>query len=66
MARRAIPPDGLPLVGRLPDSPWLYHVVTHSGVTLAPLLGRLVAEEIVNDTDASAWRRTGRRDSLTR
>ena len=51
VARRAVPPDGLPLVGRLPDSPWLYHVVTHSGVTLAPLLGRLVAEEIVNDTD---------------
>ena len=53
VARRAVPPDGLPLVGRLDDSPWMYHVVTHSGVTLAPLLGRLVAEEIVNDTDAA-------------
>ena len=53
VARRAVPPDGLPLVGRLGDSPWMYHVVAHSGVTLAPLLGRLAADEIVNDTDAA-------------
>jgi glycine/D-amino acid oxidase-like deaminating enzyme len=43
----------LPIVGRLPDRPWLYHVVTHSGVTLAPLLGRLVAHEILRDDEAA-------------
>jgi glycine/D-amino acid oxidase-like deaminating enzyme len=48
VARRAIPADGLPVVGRTIETPWLYHVVTHSGVTLAPLLGRLVADELVN------------------
>lgn len=51
-ARRAIPPDGLPVVGRLADAPSVYHLVTHSGVTLAPLLGRLVADEIVADTES--------------
>jgi glycine/D-amino acid oxidase-like deaminating enzyme len=50
-ARRAIPPDGLPIVGRLADAPWLYHLVTHSGVTLAPLLGSLAAEEILGGAD---------------
>ena len=51
IARRAIPPDGLPIVGRTADVPWLYHVITHSGVTLAPLLGGLAAAEIVGDGD---------------
>ena len=51
IARRAIPRDGLPVVGRTPEAPWLYHLVTHSGVTLAPLLGRLAAEEIVSDVE---------------
>jgi glycine/D-amino acid oxidase-like deaminating enzyme len=52
VARRAMPPDGLPVVGRLDTAPWLYHAVTHSGVTLAPLLGKLVADELVDDRDA--------------
>src|SRR3712207_9394187 len=56
VARRAIPPDGLPVVGRLDEARWLFHVVTHSGVTLAPLLGRLVAEEIVQDSDRKSTR----------
>ena len=51
VARRAIPPDGLPMIGRTSNAPWLYHVVTHSGVTLAPLLGRLVAAEILEGED---------------
>ncbi|MDT7623736.1 MAG: hypothetical protein QOF99_4637, partial [Pseudonocardiales bacterium] len=33
--------------GPLPSAPRLYVVATHSGVTLAPLLGTLVAEEIL-------------------
>jgi glycine/D-amino acid oxidase-like deaminating enzyme len=46
VGQRAIPADGLTIAGPLPSVPWLYVVATHSGVTLAPLLGNLVAEEI--------------------
>jgi glycine/D-amino acid oxidase-like deaminating enzyme len=45
---RPVPTDGLPLVGEVPGADGLYSVVTHSGVTLAPLLGRLAAEEIAS------------------
>jgi glycine/D-amino acid oxidase-like deaminating enzyme len=47
VGRRAIPEDGFPAVGPLGMDGRLYHVITHSGVTLAPVLGRLVAREIV-------------------
>ncbi|MFE6887298.1 NAD(P)/FAD-dependent oxidoreductase [Streptomyces sp. NPDC057694] len=43
---RPVPLDGLPLVGAVPEAPGLYHLVSHSGVTLAPVLGRLAAREI--------------------
>ncbi|MCP9486451.1 MAG: FAD-binding oxidoreductase [Gaiellaceae bacterium MAG52_C11] len=43
---RPVPPDGLPIVGFLPEVRNLYVVVAHSGVHLAPLLGRLAAEEL--------------------
>ncbi|BBK41556.1 D-amino-acid oxidase [Allostella vacuolata] len=54
LGRRPIPLDGLPIVGPAPGIAGLYVAVLHSGVTLAPAIGRLVAEEI----------RTGRRDPL--
>ncbi|MEB8336859.1 NAD(P)/FAD-dependent oxidoreductase [Streptomyces endophyticus] len=41
-----VPLDGFPLVGAVPEAPGLYHLVAHSGVTLAPVLGRLAAREI--------------------
>jgi glycine/D-amino acid oxidase-like deaminating enzyme len=44
---RPIPEDGLPCVGRVPEIPGYYEAVTHSGVTLGPLLGRLLAREIL-------------------
>lgn len=44
---RPIPADGLPAVGALPGMGGYYVVVTHSGATLAPLLGRLAAGEIL-------------------
>ncbi|WP_407555234.1 FAD-dependent oxidoreductase [Streptomyces sp. Pv4-95] len=44
---RPVPFDGLPLAGALPGAPGLYHLVSHSAVNLAPLLGRLAAEEIM-------------------
>jgi glycine/D-amino acid oxidase-like deaminating enzyme len=46
VAWRAMPADRLPIVGPLPWLDSLYLAVTHSGVTLAPVLGRLAAREI--------------------
>jgi glycine/D-amino acid oxidase-like deaminating enzyme len=43
---RPIPHDGLPVVGLLPGLQNLYVAVTHSGVTLALILGRLIAREV--------------------
>jgi glycine/D-amino acid oxidase-like deaminating enzyme len=44
---RPIPADRLPVIGPVTGLPGLYLVVMHSGITLAPLVGRLSAEEIV-------------------
>lgn len=46
---RAIPGDLLPIAGWALDR--LYVVATHSGVTLAPALGELVAAELLADED---------------
>ena len=54
VGRRPIPRDGFPIVGRAEGIDGLYVAVTHSGITLAPAIGRFVAEEIV----------TGHRDPL--
>jgi glycine/D-amino acid oxidase-like deaminating enzyme len=45
---RAYPQDGKTLAGALPGAEGLYLIATHSGVTLAPVLGRLMAETIVD------------------
>ena len=50
LAWRAMPADRLPIVGPLPWLDSLYLAVTHSGVTLAPVLGRLVAAEVAEQT----------------
>ena len=50
---RALPIDGVPVCGWIKPIGGLYVVVTHSGITLAPLLSRLVAEEIVAGVEAS-------------
>ena len=47
IGHRPMPRDGLPIVG--PARPGLYLAVMHSGVTLAPAIGRFVAEEILRD-----------------
>ena len=46
---RPIPADGLPILGRPQEMGNLYVAVMHSGVTLAPLIGRLAAAEIMDD-----------------
>lgn len=48
VGQRSRPADGLPGVGYLSDNRRIYLMVTHSGMTLAPLLGRLCAEEIIS------------------
>jgi glycine/D-amino acid oxidase-like deaminating enzyme len=45
---RSYPRDGRSCVGALSTIGGYYEAVTHSGVTLGPLLGRLLATEIVN------------------
>lgn len=44
---RPVPADGHSCVGALPGIPGYYEAVTHSGVTLGPLVGRLLAREIL-------------------
>lgn len=53
-AQRPTPADGFPAVGFLPQVEGLYVAIMHSGMTLAPAVGLLAAEEIL----------TGKRDSL--
>jgi glycine/D-amino acid oxidase-like deaminating enzyme len=50
---RALPIDGWPVCGWINSIGGLYVVVTHSGITLAPLLSRLAAEEIVEGVEAA-------------
>jgi glycine/D-amino acid oxidase-like deaminating enzyme len=45
---RPLPADGLSAVGPISGLGGYYLVCTHSGVTLGPLLGRLVTQEIVS------------------
>ncbi len=46
---RPMPADGFTLAGVVASRPGLYLTVTHSGVTLGPLLGELAAAEIGGD-----------------
>jgi glycine/D-amino acid oxidase-like deaminating enzyme len=47
---RPLPPDGQSIVGRFPGIPGLYVAVTHSGVTLAAHLSRLITAELTTGT----------------
>ena len=47
IAIRPIPGDQLSAVGPMPRTSGYYIAVTHSGVTMSPFLGALVADEIV-------------------
>ncbi|HEV2257509.1 MAG TPA: FAD-binding oxidoreductase, partial [Streptosporangiaceae bacterium] len=50
---RPLPADEQSIVGRLPGAEWLYVAVTHSGVTLAAHLSRLVVAELITGTEAA-------------
>jgi glycine/D-amino acid oxidase-like deaminating enzyme len=54
VGRRPMPQDGFPVVGWVDGIPGLYVAVMHSGVTLAPAIGRFVAADVL----------TGQRDEL--
>jgi glycine/D-amino acid oxidase-like deaminating enzyme len=45
---RPMPADGFSIVGSLPGVAGLYVAVTHSGITLGPLLGECVARELLS------------------
>lgn len=59
---RPMPADGLPVVGRSPGNSDVYIAVMHSGVTLAPIMGRYISHEIMSDktVDELAPYRPGR------
>jgi len=46
---RPLPEDGFPIVGYLPGSDDVYIAVTHSGVTLAAIMGETIRREILTD-----------------
>lgn len=48
-AVRPIPEDGLPVLGRVPEIAGLAVATTHSGVTLAPAIGAILAAEIAGE-----------------
>jgi glycine/D-amino acid oxidase-like deaminating enzyme len=50
---RPMPADGQSIVGRVPGAEWLYAAVTHSGVTLAAHLARLIAAELATGAPAA-------------
>ena len=49
---RVMPKDGLPIIG-LCDNSNVYIVMTHSGVTLAPILAQIIKSEIVDKQQVS-------------
>ena len=51
VGQRAMPSDGHSVIGASAMAPWLYLVATHSGVTLAPMLGTAVAGEIFGEPE---------------
>lgn len=48
VGQRVLPGDGFPVVGFAPKIDQLYVAVTHSGITLAPVIGRWAATEILD------------------
>ncbi|MCB1388521.1 MAG: FAD-binding oxidoreductase [Rhodobacteraceae bacterium] len=51
---RPMPRDGFTCIGAMTNTSGYYVAVTHSGVTLAPYLGRALADEIVRDAPHEA------------
>ena len=45
-----MPADGMPAVGSIPGLDGVSLAVMHSAATLGPMIGRLLAEELLNQT----------------
>jgi glycine/D-amino acid oxidase-like deaminating enzyme len=45
---RPVPVDGFPVIGKASDIDGYYEAVTHSGITLGPVVGRALAAEIIH------------------
>lgn len=54
IATRPMPADGMSVIGWVPGVDSLYVVVSHSGLTLAPVFGEIVAQEIIGEPSALA------------
>jgi len=54
LGHRVMPLDEYPIAGFSAECPFLYIAATHSGVTLAPLIGELAAIEILDRVPAAA------------
>ncbi len=52
LGHRVLPADAFPIVGHLPGSANAYVVAMHSGMTMAPLIGELVATELLGGPKA--------------
>jgi len=50
---RPMPGDQHTIAGRIPGFTNAFLIATHSGITLGPLLGRLMADEIIRDKPSS-------------
>ena len=50
---RPIPADGLPAIGTPANLTGIYIATTHSGITLAPLIGKLATKEILQNDNAN-------------
>jgi glycine/D-amino acid oxidase-like deaminating enzyme len=48
VGHRVLPADGFPIVGFLGNARNIYVAVMHSGVTLAPIIGQLATEEVLD------------------
>lgn len=53
LGRRPVPADGLPIVGAVPGLAGLHLAVMHSGVTLAAVVGRELAPEVLGQGDSA-------------
>ncbi|MGY3131153.1 glycine/D-amino acid oxidase-like deaminating enzyme [Bradyrhizobium sp. USDA 4501] len=53
IAVRPMPADGRPMIGALDEDRTIYVAVMHGGITLGPLVGRLVASEIMDENEAT-------------
>ncbi|MGH1577482.1 NAD(P)/FAD-dependent oxidoreductase [Planktotalea sp.] len=52
LAHRPVPQDGFPAVGAVADG--LFVATLHSGITLAPLIGELIAQEMTGGPSAAS------------